>query len=248
MLKKGLSLVLAFAFLFVSAFSGSQSANAQGVKGNENCPLCAIEEGSDEEAMLNEAIAELEQDGTVTNMEVPTEVKKDISKIVSNKDADFKNELKEIQNDGFVYQDQANTYITFENLVDQDEVYDNVGVSIQFFVKNGGKDVVQKQVWTDLNSESIIRYDIIKIENSDSENPEVTEVASYDINAKATDGGEFQTAAKKFKFSGVSFACSVAGVIACAAAFGGLTIYFPAAGAALSLGCVMAFNAGCAFS
>ncbi|MFT8319901.1 MAG: hypothetical protein ABF649_03250 [Bacillus sp. (in: firmicutes)] len=44
------------------------------------------------------------------------------------------------------------------------------------------------------------------------------------------------------------FGIDLIGVIACAAAFGGLAFYFPMVGAVLDLGCVIAFNAGCSTS
>ncbi|WP_160724940.1 putative immunity/bacteriocin fusion bifunctional protein [Bacillus sp. USDA818B3_A] len=153
-------------------------------------------------------------------------------------------ELKQLNKDNFKEERKADSYITFENLTDEGITYKKVGVYTSFFVKEADQEVARKQVWLNLDTNEVVRYDVFKF-NADGD---ATQIAQYDKNQEKAESQSGTYSAKGFKFSGVSFACSMAGIIACTAAFGGLTVFVPMVGAVASLGCAIAFNVGCSFS
>lgn len=239
MFKKVLALGMTFAFAAVTAFGGIQPANAAEIKKSE-CVSCT----GDTQQVIKDALKQLEADGTKTNLQISSNEKTELNNIIQEKDKEYANALKLLKKDGFKVETKANNYITFENLKDENVTYEKVGVVTEFSIKNS-KEIVKKQVWVDLKEKQVVRYDVVKIQDNGSSEPTITKIANYDVKEKiATENGTQDG----FKFNGISFACSVSGVLACAAATGGLAVYFPYVGAAVSLACVMAFNTGCSFT
>lgn len=233
LLKKLLSVGIALAVIALSLFSG-QPLNAKASEKNSDCPSCVD---------LDTAIEELAQDGTTTSLEVSGKTKAVIDKVVASKDKEYSLDLKQLKKEGFKSETKANNYITFDNLKDEDLLYEKVGVFTGFFLKKGNEEIARQQVWVDLKTNEVVRYDIIKM---DAEGNGTQLVAFDKKDAASTDSGEIGT--YKFKFNGISFACSMAGLIACTAAFGGLAVFVPVAGGLASLGCAIAFNIGCSYT
>ncbi|SDJ73661.1 putative immunity/bacteriocin fusion bifunctional protein [Salimicrobium halophilum] len=243
---KKASLLLMVSVLILNGLAfGPTIASANSTTNAKVCEDC-VEDNLGKS--FDEVVQELEEQGTETNLDVNAKSKTRLLKTVKEMDKEeFSERLKEVKKKGFKHEKKADSFVTFTNLKDQDTTYEKVGIVTQFYLKNESE-LVQKQVFVNMKKNEVIRYDLLQIESIDEGQPFVKELAGYDVKEKSSNNnsGQFQTA--DFSFNGVSFACSTSGVIACAAAFGGLTVYFPAAGAALSLGCVLAFNAGCSFT
>ncbi|MES9685909.1 hypothetical protein CN514_21835 [Bacillus sp. AFS001701] len=185
-------------------------------------------------------INQLADAGTTTDLNVDKKEQKDIDKIVSTKDKEFKTEIKSLGKEGYKAEPTADKYIIFSNLKDNGITYEKVGVATNFYIKSN-KEIASKQVWIDMKTNEVIRYDLVKINEDGTSNS----VVSFDKNSTNDNTSGIST--YKFKFNGVSFACSMAGLIACTAAFGGLAVVVPAVGAVAGLGCAIAFNVGCSF-
>lgn len=196
---------------------------------------------------IQDAIDQLASEGTTTNLTVNKKDKQQIDKITAQKDKEYKQELKDLKKNGFKEEKKADNYITFENLKDEDVFYEKVGVLTQFYIKSN-EEIARKQVWIDLKKNEVVRYDIITLDVDGTS----TQVVTYDIKSNQdndNNGGVIILKSKsKFKFNGISFACSASGLIACSAAFGGLTVVVPAVGAVASLGCALAFTVGCSYT
>jgi putative immunity protein/bacteriocin len=228
--------------LFLSGFSifGEKSASASTLP---ECKSCTEYFGMS----LSDAIKALADDGTTTNLNVTAKEKKEIQKIVKDKEKEYSKKLRDLKKAGFEHVDKADNYVTFTNLNDDanNKSYEKVGVFTEFFINKKTKEFADKQVWIDLKTKEIVRYNLFKANLDGSGNP--TELITFDQAAKYENNSGVVTASR-FKFSGVSFACSLSGLIACTAAFGGLEVVIPEFGAAVALGCDLAFAAGCATS
>jgi putative immunity protein/bacteriocin len=234
LLKKMMYVSMAFAVMVLALFSG-QPVKTKAAEIEAACPVCAN---------LDSAISDLEKTGTTTNLEVDNKTKAEMNKLVKSKDKDYKQELKQLKKDDFKEENKADSYITFENLTDDGVTYKKVGVYTSFFIKKGNQEVARKQVWLDLDKNEIVRYDVFKF-NADGD---ASQIAKFDKNNETASSQAGAYSVSKFKFNGVSFACSMAGIIACTAAFGGLAFFFPVIGGIASLGCAIAFNVGCSYT
>ncbi|WML43847.1 putative immunity/bacteriocin fusion bifunctional protein [Neobacillus sp. PS3-40] len=230
MLKKAMYVGMALMVLLLTLFTGQPIKTKASVI-QTACPSCAD---------LDSTIAELAKAGTTTNLEVDNKTKSQINRLVKTKDKDFFLELEQLKKDDFKEENMADNYITFENLTDKGITYKSVGVYTSFFIQKGNQEVARKQVWVDLEKDEVVRYDVFKFNGKGDS----SKIALYDKNQESSS----QLTAYSFKFNGVSFACSMAGIIACTAAFGGLAFFFPIIGGVASLGCYIAFNIGCSYT
>lgn len=199
-------------------------------------------------ANVDELIAQLEEDGTTTNMEPGESVVNELDHLVSEKDADYAMIFDQLETEGYTKEEETSSYISFKNLKDDEKVYEHVGIVTEFYIKNENK-LAQKAVWVDLANDEVIRYEFNKVDTTLAEDFQVQSLASYDVKQETsnTEGsGQFQTA--DFTFNGISFACGASGLLACTAATGGLAVFIPAAGVAASLACNAAFLVGCSFT
>lgn len=195
----------------------------------------------------DKSIAELitkleEEDGTQTNLNPDESVTEKMNTIVSDMEIEFSEILTNVEQKGFLKDEQVSNYITFENLKDDEKIYENVGLITEFYIKDQ-KELVQKQVWVDLKNDEVIRYNLNEIH---AETESFENLVTYDI--KADQSQEEGLQPYGFKFNGVSFACSISGIIACTAATGGLAVYYPWVGGVASVACASAFAVGCAFT
>jgi len=223
-----------FSVMVLTLFSG-QPVKTKAAEIEAACPVCTD---------LDSAITDLAKAGTTTNLEVDNKTKSEMNKLVKAKDKDYKQELKQLEKDNFKEENKADSYISFENLTDDGITYKKVGVFTSFFIKKGNQEVARKQVWLNLDTNEVVRYDVFKF-NADGD---ATQIAQFDKNQEKAEAQSGTYSTKGFKFNGVSFACSMAGIIACTAAFGGLAVFFPVIGGVASLGCAIAFNVGCSYT
>lgn len=247
MRKKLLSLFMLASLVFNGFMLGGNTVSADTSNVCNDCIQKNL--GKD----FDGVVKDLERDGTKVNLNVTAETKKELLSIVKNKDtSQFFNQLEEIKNLGFKNEEKANSFVTFSDLKDTNFTYKNVGIVTQFYLKNN-KEIVEKQVWVDLEKKEVIRYDLIKITVNSSGKTNLEAIANYDIKTidvktdNVVNKDNYQ-GAKKFNFGGLSFACSVSGMIACAAAFGGLAVVIPWVGIPAGVACELAFAAGCSIS
>ncbi|MEN8648991.1 putative immunity/bacteriocin fusion bifunctional protein [Bacillus toyonensis] len=226
---------------------GSNLASANTITPVKECNSCTETLG----VSMNDAIKKLEQDGTKTKLVVSDQEKNTIKQLVVKKDKEYKDIFSVLKNDGFKVENKADNYIVFENLKDENnhnKNYEKVATYTEFFYNKSSNELARKQVWVDLKSKEIVKYDVLKFEtNGESD---ATLLVSYDKNLSSSsiDSKIHISKAAKFEFAGIGFACSMAGLIACAAAFGGLEVVVPILGVATSAGCAIAFNVGCSFA
>lgn len=230
-MKKLLIFVAAFTIMLMPFTTNMNQVSASQLQNTENIEI------------LKE---KLEEEGTTVNFEVDKTIKKQINKSVSSIEKQNKAELAELNKKGYKNEASTNSYVEFKDLVDLDTTYSHVGAFTSFMVKNQNE-LVQKIVWVNLETQDVIRYELneITIENQDEKNTE--EIFAYDVKeATSPSTGDFQTMG--FTFNGVSFACSMSGLLLCGVSFGGLAIAHPlAAGVAMGI-CGTAFAAGCSVS
>lgn len=220
---------------------GSNLASANTITSVQECSSCT----ETLEISMNDAIKKLEQDGTKTNLIVSNQEKNTIKQLVVKKDKEYKDIFSILKNDGFKVESKADNYVIFENLKDKNNYnknYDRVATYTEFFYNKVNNELARKQVWIDLQAKEIIKYDVLKFEtNGESD---ATLLVSYDKNLSfpslTIDSKTYISKADNFEFAGISFACSMAGLVACTNAFGGLEV-----GAATSAGCAIAFKASC---
>ncbi|MGE6553057.1 putative immunity/bacteriocin fusion bifunctional protein [Bacillus mycoides] len=203
---------------------------------------------------INEAVNKLAKEGTKTNLNVSNQDKKEVKKLVVKKDKEYQNVLQTMKKDGFVVEAKADNYVLFEDLKDQNsnnKNYEKVATYTEFFYNKSSNELARKQVWVDLKTKEVVKYDMFKFKTDGSE--DATLLVSYD---KKIESAKVETPnkgdgpvmyASKFNFAGMGFACSMSGLIACAAAFGGLEVVMPYLGVATSVGCATAFNYGCSW-
>ncbi|EMK2598755.1 putative immunity/bacteriocin fusion bifunctional protein [Bacillus cereus] len=203
---------------------------------------------------IEDGIKQLEKEGTKTNLTVSNKDKSNIKKIVVQKDKEYKDALQPLKTNGFKVETKADNYIVFENLKDETtkKNYEKVATYTEFFYNKSSNELARKQVWVDLKEQEVVKYDVVKFKTDGSE--EASLLVSYDKNIASNqtttstqDNGPVMYASK-FSFGGISFACSMSGMIACAAAFGGLAVVIPWVGIPAGVACEIAFNAGCSVS
>ncbi|KXY40032.1 hypothetical protein AT257_06730 [Bacillus cereus] len=202
---------------------------------------------------MTDAVNELKKEGTDISFKPSVEEKKIIDKQVNTFKKKNANTFKQFTENGYKALNAADSYVVFENLKDEDGVvHEKVAVYTGFYGNDKNKELGRVQIWVDVKKDTVNQYTLGKVTNegkgfdtildSDQDNGHAYLVGD----ASNNDGPSLYKAS--FKFSGVSFACSLSGVIACLAAFGGLAIVVPTWGAVASTACGVAFAAGCAIS
>lgn len=242
-LMKKISILLSVFVLILASF-GSLTANAATIPNQSDnavdCSACTQALGG----TLDEAIQKLSEQGTVTNLNVSKADRNEIEKIVSKKDKDYSDQLKELKQDKLSVVKEADNFIAFQNLEENGVLYKNVASYTEFYVNKANDQIAKKQVWVNLETKEVESYVVFKM---DKDGSNVKEIVTFDknINTKSNSQGISVKAAAKFHIGDMTFYCGLSGIIACAAAFGGLSVVIPELGAATSLACSVAFVMFC---
>ncbi|WP_146547628.1 putative immunity/bacteriocin fusion bifunctional protein [Rummeliibacillus suwonensis] len=245
---------LFFTFLItVFAISTLGSNFVQAKTTEDDCNQCEIRS--------NELIKEIEKDGTDVIFDVNQEDQTILENSFIKTQDYFKSSINAIEKKGFEFKQEANSYLILKNYTHDDgKTYEKVGILNAFYIKKNNKSFYKFFVVVDLKNNEPLQYQVVKYTNNLKNAKIVYDTSSEDLekynkNDKITEWQPENNPskitlmkAKKFKFSGISFACSVSGIIACAAAFGGLAAVVPGVGIAAGLACELAFAAGCSVS
>jgi putative immunity protein/bacteriocin len=235
--------------LMVGLFSFVSSpgqANATSVT-SEDCPNCDTD--------AKDVLAALEEEGTIATVGVDKSTEKKVMSLVKTKDKEYKDIFRDLKNEGYFQEKLTDTFILFEDLKDKGVNYSKVAVFSTFYVPKKentalADTLVSKQVWINLETNEIIKYDLVKADEEDSESLAYYDIKGSEIAPYAVEGppGGSWDSKKKFKINGISFACSLSGLFVCTTTIGGVVKFVPWVGAAVSTTCAVVFATGCAFT
>lgn len=245
---------LLFTFLITVFTISTLGSNLVQAKTVENgCNQCEIRS--------NELINEIKKDGTDVIFDVNQEDKTILENSFKKTQDYFKSNINAIEENGFEFKQEANSYLIIKNYTHDDgKTYDKVGILNAFYIEKNNKSFYKFFVVVDLKNNEPLQYQVVKYTDNLKNAKTVYDTSSEDLEKYNTNDEitkwqpEKKSSkitlmkAKKFKFSGISFACSTAGIIACAAAFGGLAAVVPGVGIAAGVACELAFAAGCSVS
>lgn len=239
--------VLTLVSLILFFFNLPQSTKAE-TKENEKGKGCLCEKGN---ITVEDTLKTLEKQGTDVIQEVPKKSQKKAELIVK-KDSTIKriSIISDYHKQGYKKINDAQTFVEFKNLEDQGIIYDDImNYTIHYYNEEQDR-IIRENFWIDMKEEKILASNIILLDlkNNDGYILDTFNVGKIDGTQSSN---LVQVQGKSFQFNGVSFACSVAGIIACASACGGLHFIpgiGPAVGGACDLACALAFAAGCSVS
>ncbi|MGE7696665.1 putative immunity/bacteriocin fusion bifunctional protein [Lysinibacillus sp. NPDC094177] len=203
------------------------------------------------ENTIDDAILTLEEQGTEIIQKVPKTVQEKAKFIVKNDTSQERSTIISTYiKHGYEKVEEAQTYVEFKNLEDQDIIYDDIlNYTIYYFSKQQFE-VIRENIWIDMKHEKILSSDLILL---DLVNNDAVVLDTFNIDKIDSDKSidPLQRKGTKFTFNGVSFACGVSGLIACASACAGLH-FIPGIGLVVGgtcdLLCGIAFAAGCSIS
>ena len=231
--------------LFSSAFI-SEDANAE-VNSGKECSTCQ------KEYAVQDAINFLEKQGTEVIQDVSKKSQEKAKFIVESDDTNQKGNsiISTYLNQGFKKAEAAQTFVEFKNLEDQGIIYEDImNYTIHYY--NGDQEtVISENIWIDMKEEKILASTLTSL-NLNNKDGEVLD--TFNIGKVEKDKSSNQIKAAKgttFEFNGVSFACGMSGLIACASMCTGLH-FIPGIGIAVGVTCDLlcgtAFAAGCSIS
>lgn len=230
------------AFILVFSLTPQQSTAVSNIA-KEDCQC------DNKDSNIQKAIEQLEDSGTEVIQEVSKKVKKSVNKVAKkDRNSEAKKVLKSYKKKGYLLAKDAQVYTQFKNLEDQGINYENIVSYTAFYYDSNNKDnkkILREIMWIDLKEKKILMSNTTLLDFSD-ESYDVLDSFNIGEVEEANDSG---ISTYKFKLNGVSFACSISGLIACGSMCGGLH-FIPVVGVAVGgscdVVCATAFAVGCA--
>lgn len=241
-MKKIISVLTIICLVLLSSTFTPNDAFAE-INSEKECSTC-------QKDSVQDAINILEEQGTEVIQEVSKKSKEKAIFIVENDNTNqsrnkiISNYLKQ----GFKKVEKAQSFVEFKNLVDQGIIYENIMSYTVHYYNQKQQKIVSEVFWIDMKNEKILTSTLTSF-NLDNENGVILDVFKDQPINSMQDNYIIQ--ARGFTFNGVSFACGMSGLIACASMCAGLH-FIPLVGVGVGVTCDFlcgtAFAAGCSIS
>ncbi|WP_427108645.1 putative immunity/bacteriocin fusion bifunctional protein [Lysinibacillus xylanilyticus] len=244
-MKKFINILTVVCLALFSSVFISEDANAE-INSGKECSTCQKEDA------VQDAINFLEKQGTEVIQEVSKNSQEKAKFIVESDDTNQKGNsiISTYLNQGFKKAEAAQTFVEFKDLEDQGIIYEDIMNYTIHYYNEDQETVISENIWIDMKEEKILASTLTSL-NLNNKDGEILDTFNVGKVEKDKSSNLVQARGTNFEFNGVSFACGMSGLIACASMCVGLH-FIPGVG--LVVGgtcdflCGAAFAAGCSIS